>query len=98
MAIAAHCPCCSAPKSRSETTLRVDRVNRATSSGVCFTPNRDQVGAGNKRRSGPGADKVHRTKGTLFNRLTGAAEQRQGRGDAKRFRDLETDDQLHVGR
>jgi hypothetical protein len=34
-------------------SLWVNRVIRATSSGVCFAPNRDQVGAGNKRRSGP---------------------------------------------
>jgi hypothetical protein len=34
----------------------VNRVIRATSSGVCFAPNRDRVGAGNKRRSGPATD------------------------------------------
>jgi hypothetical protein len=31
----------------------VNRVFRATSSGVCFAPNRDQVGARNERRFGP---------------------------------------------
>jgi hypothetical protein len=37
-------------------TLWVIRIIRATSSGVCFTPNRDEVGAGNKHRSGPCMD------------------------------------------
>jgi hypothetical protein len=39
---------------------------RATSSGVCFAPNRDQVGQGNKRRSGPLSAARTRSKSIEF--------------------------------
>jgi hypothetical protein len=49
-------------------TLWVNRVIRATSSGVCFAPNRDQVGADNKLRSGPLADSCTAANSALLSR------------------------------
>ena len=79
----------SASFNASKVSQWVRSVIRATSSGVCFAPNRDQVGAGNKRRSGPIPTKLHRSNLALFDHVVSGSEQSLGDVQSERLSGFE---------